>query len=135
MSKKNVEIVEALIEGWNGGDVDRWLQFAHPDCEWSSGILRQVEGVEAATVRGHQELRRFWEEWHRLWAVTIEPSEIRDLGETVLVLARMRARGNESGIDLDREIGYVIDFDDGLVRRSTAYLSAEAALAAVGAPE
>ena len=52
MSRKNIEIVEELLDAWNSGDVDRWLRTAHPDCEWSSGILRQVEGAEAATFRG-----------------------------------------------------------------------------------
>lgn len=135
MSQENVEAVRQLIDAWNRGDVEGWLKSVHPDGEWSSAILRQVEGSDAATVRGHEELRRFWDEWHELWALTIEPSEVRDLGETVLLLGRMSTRGNESGIDLNREIGYVCEFEDGLIRRTRAYFGAEATLEAAGLSE
>ena len=135
MSQESIEAVRRLIDAWNRGDVDSWLKTAHPDVEWSSAVLRQVEGSEAASYRGHEELRRFWDEWHELWDLTIEPSDIRDLGEAVLVLARMHTRGNVSGVDLDREVGYVIEVDDGLIRKARAYLSAEAALEAAGLSE
>ena len=135
MSEENVEIVRRLIDAWNRGDVDAWLELIHPDGEWSSAILRQVEGDEAASYRGRVELRRFWDEFHEVWALTVEPSEIRDLGETVIVIAGMHTRGSGSGVDLDREVGYVMEFEDGFVRRSRAYVSAEAALEAAGLSE
>jgi ketosteroid isomerase-like protein len=135
MSRENLEIVRQLIDAWNRGDVDGWLELVHPDGEWSSAILRQVEGDEAASFRGHLELRRFWDEWHEVWALTVEPSEIRDLGETIVVLGDMHTRGSKSGVDLDREVGYVMELEDGLVRRSRAYFSAEAALEAAGLPK
>ncbi len=135
MSQENAKIVRQLFDAWNRGDVDGWLELIDPDGEWSSAILRQVEGNEAASFRGHRELRRFWDEWHELWDLTVEPSEIRDLGGTVVVLAGMHTRGGESGVDLDREVGYVMEIDGGLVRRSRAYFGAEAALEAAGLSE
>src|SRR5688572_2018149 len=86
MSRENVEAVLGLIDAWNRGDRDGWMARAHPDAEWSSAILRHVEGVEAVH-KGSAELQRFWDEWHALWNVEIEVSETRDLGGTVLALA------------------------------------------------
>ena len=67
--------------------------------------------------------------------MTVTPLEIRDLGETVVLLAGMHTRGSESGVDLDQEVGYVMEFEAGLLRRSSAYRSAEAALEAAGLSE
>ena len=101
MSSQNVEIVRGSFDGWNRGDFDAWLEGAHPEIEWSSAIVRRVEGAEAV-YRGMDGMRRYWDEWHAVWEVTIEILEIRDLGDTVLALGRIRTRGEASGIDLER---------------------------------
>jgi ketosteroid isomerase-like protein len=131
MSQDNVEIVRRSVDGWNRGDVDAWLEAADPEIEWSSEIARRVEG--AGTVyRGPAEMRRFWDEWHSVWSLTIEVSEIRDLGDTVLILGRIRTHGKASGIDLEGPVAYVIEFDGDLIRKMWAYLDPTEALKAVG---
>jgi ketosteroid isomerase-like protein len=133
--QENVEIVRSSFDGWNRGDVEAWLDGVHPDAEWSSAIARQVEGSGAASYRGHDELRRFWEEWHEVWELTMELTEVRDLGDTVLAFALVTVRGYESGIDLERRVGYVIEFEDGLVRTARSYMDQAAALEAAGLSE
>jgi hypothetical protein len=60
---------------------------------------------------------------------------MRDLGDTVLVLARLRTQGKSSGVEVERSIGYVFQFEDGLVRRATAYMTPEEAHEAAGLRE
>jgi len=127
-------MVETAFRAWNGGDRDGWLALSHPDVEWSSGILRQVEGGNAVH-RGRAEVGQFWDDWHALWDLDIEVSEFRDLGDTVLVLAQLRTRGKSSGAEVERSIGYTFEFEDGLVRRARAYPSPEEALEAAGLSE
>jgi ketosteroid isomerase-like protein len=134
MSQENVEIVRRSLDGWNRGDVEAWLQAAHPEIEWSSEIVRRVEGSEAV-YRGPAEMRRYWDEWHSVWEVMIDVSEIRDLGDTVVALASIRARGEASGIDLERPVAYVFEFDGGLARKVRAYLDPRQALEALGLSE
>ena len=134
MSQENVTVVQRLFEAWNRGDRDRWLVGAHPKIEWLSAIQRQVEGRDAI-ARGHDELEAFWDEWHALWDLTIDISEVRDLGDTVLALATLRTEGKASGATVERSIGYVFEFEDGLIRRANAYLSPAEALEAVGLRE
>jgi ketosteroid isomerase-like protein len=134
MSRENVEIVLRLVDAWNRGDRDGWLAPAHPEVEWSSAIQRQVEGTEAV-YRGRTEVGRFWDEWHALWKVQIEVTETRDHGDTVVALGRIRTTGKASGAEVERSIGYVIEFEDGLLRRIRAYLSPEEALEAAGLSE
>jgi ketosteroid isomerase-like protein len=121
VSQENVVAVRRSMDGWNRGDVDAWLRAAHQEVEFSSEILKRVEGDETV-LRGTVELRRFWDEWHSVWNLTIDVSEIRDLGDTVVALGRIRTRGKASGIDLEGPVAYVFEFDGGLARKVRAYL-------------
>jgi ketosteroid isomerase-like protein len=134
MSQENVEIIKGMIDGWNRGDFDAWVGLSHPEVEWSSGIARQIEGGDAV-YRGRDEVRQFWDEWHAIWDAEIDLTEARDLGETVLALAVIRTRGRSSGVENERSIGYVFEFQDGLVRRARSFLSGAEALEAVGLSE
>jgi ketosteroid isomerase-like protein len=132
MSSENVDAVRRCLEGWNRGDVDAWLERAHPEIEFRSEIARRMEGAERV-FRGLAEMRRFWDEWHSIWDLTIDIGEIRDLGDSVLVLGRIRARGEASGVDLEEPVAYVYEFDEaGLARKVRAYLDHQQGLDAVG---
>jgi hypothetical protein len=115
MSQENVETVETAFRAWNRGDRDGWLAPAHPEVEWSSATQRQVEGAETV-YRG-------------------QVSEMRDLDDSVLALAQIRATGKASGVEVQRSIGYVFEFEDGLLRKGRAFLSPEEALEAAGLSE
>jgi ketosteroid isomerase-like protein len=134
VSQENVEVIRRLVDAWNGGDREGWLAPSHPEVEWSSGILRQVEGGDAVH-RGRTGIAQYWDDWHALWDLNIEVSEMRDLGDTVLVLGQLRTRGKASGAEVERPVGYTFQFEDGLVRRARAYLSPEEALQAAGLSE
>ncbi len=134
MSQKNVEVVRRAVDGWNRGDVDAWMEAAHPEVEWSSGVQRLVEGTQTVW-RGRDEVRRFWDEWHALWDLSIQISEFRNIGDTIVALGQMQIRGKASGIDLDQSVAYVVEFDSGLIRKMSAYLDEAEALQAAGLSE
>jgi ketosteroid isomerase-like protein len=134
MSQENVDAAQRTFEAWNRGDVDAWLESSHPDIEWFSAIAGQLEGAETVH-RGHAQMRQFWDEWHSIWDLTIEISEFRDLGDTVVALGRMRAHGKASGIELDAPVAYVAEYEGGLARKVRAYLDTAQALEAVGLSE
>jgi ketosteroid isomerase-like protein len=130
MSAENVDAVRRCLDGWNRGDVDAWLESAHPDVEFYSEIARRMQGAETVS-RGVAELRRFWDDWHSVWNLKIDAAEIRDLGDTVVVLGRMQARGEASGVNLEQPVAYVYEFEGGLARRVPAYVDPGLALEAV----
>jgi ketosteroid isomerase-like protein len=133
MSQENVDRARSVIAAWNRDDFDAYVESFHPQCEWFSAVAARLEGDETV-YRGHEGLRRFWDEWHSVWDLTIEASEYRDLGDTVLTLGRMRARGKASGITLDAPVAYVGESEGGLIRKLRAYLDPNQALEAVGLP-
>lgn len=121
------------MEAWNRGDVDGWLEPVHPEIEWTSAIAAQMQGAETV-YRGTEEARWFWDEWHSIWDLTVELSEIRDLGDTVVAIGRMHLRGKASGVDLeDQPVAYVGEFDGGLLRRMRSYRDPAEALRDAGA--
>src|SRR5437016_9259262 len=134
MSQENVELARRAFEAWNRGDADAWVEFHHPEIEWFSEIAGRLEGAETV-YRGRAGMRRFWDEWHSVWDLTIEISEFRDLGDTVVALGRMRAHGKASGIDFEGPVAYVGEYEGGLVRKLRAYLDPNQALEAVGLTE
>ena len=134
MAQENVEVARRSLDAWNRGDLDAWLETGHPEIEWISGIATEVSGTDQV-FRGEAEMRGFWDEWHSLWDLTIEVSEIRDLGDTVVTLGRIRTRGKTSGIDLERPVAYVFQLEGGLIRQARAYQAPDKALEAAGVRE
>jgi ketosteroid isomerase-like protein len=131
MSSANVETVRKSLDAWNRGDVDGWLHGSHSDIEWTSEIAQAIEGAQRV-YRGREEMRRYWDEWHAVWAATIDMSDIRELDDTVIALATVRARGKASGVSFDRPIAYVFEFEEGLARRARSYFGVAEALKAAG---
>lgn len=86
--------------------------------------------------RGHEGIREFMREVDEaLSEVQIELLEIRDLGERIVVIGRLRARGKASGAETESSIGWVVEFKDGRVTRMRDYLDPKAALGAAGLQE
>jgi ketosteroid isomerase-like protein len=131
MSQENVELARKHVDAWNRGDVDTWVELFHPEGEYISEQIWRIEGAENV-FRGREGVRRFWDEWHSVWDLTVEVSEIRDRGDTVLTIGRNRARGSASGVDLDVPMAYVGEIEGGLIRRLRAYHDPDEALEAVG---
>ena len=70
-----------------------------------------------------------------MWGSSIKTSDIRDLGDTVLLLGYLQTRGSASGVTLDTPIAYVFRFDEGLIRKVRLYMDPSEALKAVGLEE
>jgi ketosteroid isomerase-like protein len=131
VSRENVERIRRNLDAWNRGDLDGWLETAGPEIEWISEMATRFEGGERV-FRGADGLREYWDEWHSLWDVTIDVVEIRDLGQSILVIAQVRTRGVASGVNLEGDVAYVYDFDGDVATRCRSYLDLQAALEAVG---
>ena len=130
MSDANVKILRRAYEALGRGDFDAAIEIVHPEVEF----IRP--GVEAP-VRGAAALRA-WLEPDALVDQRWEPKEFRVNGDKVLVRQNTRARGAESGIELDIETWALWTLDeDGLVTRIKGFLVHEesAALEAAGLEE
>ena len=129
MSERNVEIVRTVAAAWARGDIDEIERWIAPDAELRP-LRAQLEGI---TYRGHEGLRRLWDDLNTDWdQLELPVEQMRDGGEVVLALGRLTARGRASGVELDVPIGQVWELRDGKVVRMEAYSEPADAVRAAG---
>ena len=131
MSQENIEVFRRQTDAWNRDDLDAYLTTVDPEAELYPGPTRVAGGV----FRGHDGVKGWWVDVHDTFEVlTVAFDEVRDLGDTVLGLGRLRGR-SKSGVPIDTEYGAVTRFRDGLTVSARSFTSHEAALEAAGLSE
>jgi len=93
-----------------------------------------IGGVEEGRVlRGVGEIRRDYERVEETWDEhRVEPQELIDVGDRVVLLLREHQRGKSSGIELVVETAVIVTLRNGRILRFQAYMDRAAALEAVG---
>jgi ketosteroid isomerase-like protein len=95
-----------------------------------------VFGGESAVYRGHEGIHAFMREVDEAFAdVRVDLGEIHDLGERIVVIGHLHARGRSSGAETESPIAWVADFKGGKVIWMRDYLDPNEALDAVGLSE
>jgi hypothetical protein len=88
------------------------------------------------SCRGYDEVARglaaVWDTWE---VFEFAKGEVRDLGDSVLWLGRVKMRGGTSHVELDQEFALHTLLSDGKFIRVQAFLSWHEALQAVGLAE
>jgi ketosteroid isomerase-like protein len=126
---ENVEIVREVLAAWPRGDRDAIVAAMAEDCELVP-LRAQLEG---SSYRGREGALRFWDDLHADWeGLELPIQDVRDLGDTVVVIGHLVARGRTSGVDLDVPIGQVWELRDGKVTRMHAFSDPADALRAAG---
>jgi ketosteroid isomerase-like protein len=136
MSQENVEVVMKLHDAFSRGDLEGVLSGWHRECEYRAAMTQVVEG-EDAVFRGHDGLRRWWQELQDLYdELGTEVLDVRDVGDRVVVTFLIRGRGKGSGIYLDgQELAQVVTLRQGKVAEARDYFNHAEALEAVGLAE
>jgi ketosteroid isomerase-like protein len=102
MSEENVDAFKRGIDAYNRQDIEALLEGVDPDVEWLPAILTGLEG-EATVYRGHEGLREGLRDLYEALGEThLEYPEIRDLGDRIVGIGRIRTRGRESGAETSR---------------------------------
>jgi hypothetical protein len=136
MSQANVEVVRAVFDAWNGGELGDVAAFAAEGIEWLEVEGRPV-AEPGAELRGNATVRSMLESLFDAWeSYRLEPEEIRDAGDDrVVAILQEIARGRASGAEVASRWGYLITLRDGKVVRVEAYREARQALEAAGLVE
>ena len=135
MSQENVEAFKRALEANNRGDHEAFLEEFDPNVEFH-GVMGVMFGGEATVFRGHAGVLEYLRDLDEGFTVReVQWSELRDLGDRLLVLGSVRGRGRESGIELDSQYGAVAEFENGKLIRYRDYLDHKKALEAAGLRE
>jgi uncharacterized protein len=135
MSEENVKTFKRAYEAGTRPDTEALLDELDPEVEWHAA-LPALLGGEATVYRGHEGVRDFMREFQEVFAERhMEFDEIRDLGDRLVAIGRLRNRGRASGAEVESPIAYVVDFKRGKVVLVRTYLDHHSALEAAGLSE
>jgi ketosteroid isomerase-like protein len=133
VAQENVEIIRRLYEHWASGDFP--ADFFDPDVEFSR-IGAQTPDMEGRWLGLDEFLTAFLEYIQPLSDLRIEAERIIDLsGDRVLVFSRHMARGKQSGVPIESELGDLFTLRDGKIVRYYSYWNRADALEAAGLTE
>jgi ketosteroid isomerase-like protein len=110
---------------------DELFEVLHPEAAWIP-ITAVLEGT---CYRGEDEIRAWIEEMKGQWELyETRPQEFHDLGDgRVLILGTWRARGRNSGVELDSQpAAWLIDCEAGRVTRMQTFTDRAKAFEAAG---
>ncbi len=135
MSQENVEVFERAVAAYNRRDLDAFLEAFDPEVEWHA-LTQVMFGGEESVHRGHAGIRDGVREIHEVLAeLQLGYSEIRDLGERIVVIGSVSGRGRASGAETEMPINWVVEFKDSKVIWMHDYVDRAEALEAAGLSE
>ena len=122
------------VEAYNRRDLDAVVSGYHPDLEYYPYREFVESGLAEPCYHGPSGYRAYIEATYDVWGteVRLEPTELIDLGDRLVLLADMPMRAQASGIALTETYAGVSTIKDGRVIRQHDFLDPADALAAVG---
>ena len=102
----------AGYDAWNRGDRDAFLALLDPEIDIeTSGAFPDL----APNYHGHERAAKFWSQMLEPWDdFHIEVERVEEEGDIAAAGIRFRARGHDSGVEVDMRFGSGIRVRDGL---------------------
>ena len=128
MSDQNVEVVRRMYEARDSGDAAGALAQFHPEV-----VVDATARGDAGIGQGREELAAIIAEWigeFNEWREEVE--EMRDLGDSVCVVATQRGRGYKSGVEVEARYALLFEVRDDKITRMTMFRGLSEALEAAG---
>src|SRR3954471_21145780 len=98
MSQENVEIVRRFSDCWQRRDWEAIAELADPQVEQHGAVGGLDEG---RVLRGFSQIRQDYESVEQSWEEhRVEPQELVDAGDRVVLFLPEFQRGKSSGIEL-----------------------------------
>ena len=128
MSRENVEIARQSYDAYVRGDMEASLAIIDPEIE-----IYDHDILDAGEYRGLEGMLRWQADWDSSWeSWRWEAEDFVDVGDRVVVVLRLYAKGRHSGVDVERLDGAVWTMRGGKAVRLDYYGSKEEALKSVG---
>jgi ketosteroid isomerase-like protein len=97
------------------------------DFEWHPVLVEQLGG---GAFRGHEGFRKFIGDWQATWeSWELDAEEFHEIGQQVLVLTRVRAKGRGSGLEINQSLAHLFEFRGEEICRAQTFLDRDEALA------
>jgi ketosteroid isomerase-like protein len=130
MSQETIGLIQASLERFAATGAPAW-DTLHEEVE-----VHDHDITDAGEYRGHAGFGRWLEDWASAWSeFSIEPQEFLDADERVVAVIRMKAKGQGSGVEVERQDAMVFEVLGGKIKRLDYYNNRAQALEAVGLTE
>lgn len=129
MAEARVEVVKAFYDAMSEGDVDSALDLLAPDAvaDLSRSRNPDAKGIH----RGREEIKAMLEGLIEVWEeYELFHDEFLELGDQVLRVGGVRARGQGSGVEVLGRAAQLWTFSDGVPVRLAFFQDKDEALAA-----
>jgi ketosteroid isomerase-like protein len=107
----DVERLKQVYDSFNARDVEAVLAVLHPDVTWANGM-------EGGYVHGRDAVRSYWT---RQWAAIdprVEPTGFSTSSDGAIVVeVHQTVRDLEGTVLVDRMVGHMFRFENGLITR------------------
>jgi uncharacterized protein len=123
------DVIRVAYAAYNRGEVEAVIDLLHPDVEW----FPPPTTVDPEPVRGRDAVRQYLAP-NFFESQSAEPIEIIEEGDRILVIARVRARGRGSGVEIDGTTFHLWTVAEGRATRFAAFVDREEAFAALRGP-
>jgi len=116
------------MRAWNRSDAETLVEMSAPEIE----VMPVVGGAMTGTpYRGHEGIRQFVRDYDEVFEeFELEGDDVRGFDDRVAWLGRVRAKGRDSGVELDQPFGMAFEFRHGKAIRFRSFLDHEGALKA-----
>jgi ketosteroid isomerase-like protein len=129
VSDANVELVRRVFDAFAERDMETLREITDPEIEFLPVTANLTTG--GIPYRGHEGLERYLADVGEVWnELRAYPGEFRPVGDCVVALGRVHARGG--GMVIDRASGWVWRMRNGKIAEGRVYASHEEALRAAG---
>ena len=123
------------MEAFNRRDIDAAVFYGQPDFEYYPPREFVEAGFFEPCYRGADGFREYVAAWSEVVGVRVEPVELIDLGDRIVLLAELPLQAQASGVPITGKIATVSVLTDGKASRVHTYLDHSEALEAVGLSE
>jgi ketosteroid isomerase-like protein len=135
MSKENVEIVRDQYAATNERDFERAMSHYAEDVEM---VIPSATNLMSGTFAGRDEVGRWFGDWFATFDrdAHFDIERIVDVDESsVLLIARHRARGRASGIEVEDDVFWLYRLREGKIAYVRAFETRAEALETLGLTE
>jgi ketosteroid isomerase-like protein len=131
MAEGNIETVRRIFDGWAKGDFSVGADALDPHVT----VVVRPPFIEFGVFHGPEGIREwflvFLEQFERM---TMEATDLRAVGDTVVVEVLQRGEGKASGIDMELSFFMLFTFRGAMIVRIETVMAEAEALEAVGLP-
>jgi ketosteroid isomerase-like protein len=129
--QRNKDVVNELLERWNGGDYEGILSLYRDDIVMTAA----PDWIDPGPWEGKEQVASNQRQWLEAWvSIELVLDALETNGERVLVLGKWQSRGRSSGLGGEMPVVMLLTLEDGLVTRFDWFRDPDEARRAAGLP-